>query len=103
MKTDRINNALLIDPIVIPSLDINGVLSGGLNNIEGRSVTLNYPVVVIKSEKLYQSKLDLPTWQELKINGDVHSEIYDGVGHPYILDDTWAMLLKVLIYGDSSR
>tara|TARA_Y100000816_G_scaffold50644_1_gene32258 strand:- start:4054 stop:4863 length:810 start_codon:yes stop_codon:yes gene_type:complete len=94
LETDRINNALLIDPIVIPELNINGVLSGGLNNIEGRSVTLDYPVVVIKSEKLYQSKLDLPRWQELKINGDVHSEIYDGVGHPDILDDTWANVAK---------
>ena len=94
LETDRINNALLIDPIVIPSLDINGILSGGLNNIEGRSVTVDYPVVVIKSEKLYQSKLDLPTWQELKINGDVQSEIYDGVGHPDILDDTWANVAK---------
>ena len=59
LETDRINNALLIDPIVIPALDINGVLSGGLNNIDGRTITLDYPVVVIKSEKLYQSKLDL--------------------------------------------
>ena len=94
LETDRINNALLIDPIVIPSLDINGVLSGGLNNIDGTSITVDYPVVVIKSEKLYQSKLDLPTWQELQINGHVQSEIYDAVGHPDILDDTWANLAK---------
>ena len=94
LETDRINNALLIDPIVIPSLDINGLLSGGLNNIEGRSVTVDYPVVVIKSEKLYESKLDLPTWQELIINGEVENDVYDGVGHPDLLDDTWANIAK---------
>lgn len=94
LETDRINNALLIDPIVIPALDINGLLSGGLNNIDGRTITVDYPVVVIKSEKLYQSKLDLPTWQELQINGHVQNEVYDGVGHPDILDDTWANIAK---------
>tara|TARA_Y100000748_G_scaffold302099_1_gene303628 strand:+ start:1103 stop:1918 length:816 start_codon:yes stop_codon:yes gene_type:complete len=94
LETDRINNALLIDPIVLPSLDVNGILSGGLSNIEGKTVSLDYPVVIIKSEKLYQSKLDLPTWQELQINGDVQNEVYDGVGHPDILDDTWANLAK---------
>jgi len=94
LETDRINNALLIDPIVIPEFDINGILSGGLNNIETTSISVNYPVIVIKSEKLYQSKLDLPTWQELEINGNVQSEIFNGVGHPDILDDTWANLAK---------
>ena len=94
LETGRINNAVLIDPIVLPNLDVNGILSGGLNNIDGRSVTIDYPVVIIKSEKLYQSKLDLPTWQELEINGDVEVETYDGVGHPDILDDQWANLAK---------
>tara|TARA_B100000780_G_scaffold203969_1_gene144825 strand:+ start:6253 stop:7158 length:906 start_codon:yes stop_codon:yes gene_type:complete len=94
LETGRINNAVLIDPIVLPNLDVNGILSGGLNNIEGRSITIDYPVLIIKSEKLYQSKLDLPTWQELEINGDVEVEIYDGVGHPDILDDQWANIAK---------
>lgn len=94
LETNRINNALLIDPIVIPNLDINGLFSGGINNIEARFVNVNYPVIVIKSEKLYQSKLDLPTWQELQINGNVQNEIYYGVGHPDILDDTWANIAK---------
>tara|TARA_X000000368_G_scaffold417636_1_gene414591 strand:- start:1318 stop:2127 length:810 start_codon:yes stop_codon:yes gene_type:complete len=94
LETNRINNALLIDPIVIPELDINGILSGGLNNIKTTSITLDYPVIVIKSEKLYQSKLDLPRWQELEINGNVQSEIFYGVGHPDILDDIWANLAK---------
>ena len=52
LETDRINNALLIDPIVIPTLDINGLLSGGLNNIDSRTITLDYPVVIIKSENV---------------------------------------------------
>jgi hypothetical protein len=94
LESDRINNALLIDPIVIPSLDVNGILSGGLNNIEGRVINVDYPVVIIKSEKLYQSKLDLPTWQELQINGNVKNEIFDGVGHPDLLDDTWANVAR---------
>jgi len=94
LESDRINNALLIDPIVIPSLDLNGILSGGLNNIEGRVINVDYPVVIIKSEKLYQSKLDLPTWQELQINGNVKNEIFDGVGHPDLLDDTWANVAR---------
>ena len=94
LQTNRINNAILLDPIVIPSLDINGFLSGGFNNLDSPTITLDYPVLIIKSEKLYQSKLDLPKWQELKINGKVQNEIYDNVGHPDILDDTWANIAK---------
>ena len=94
LQSDRINNAVLIDPIVIPSLDFNGVLNGGLNAIDAKSIDVDYPVLVVKSEKLYESKLDLPTWQELQINGDVQNEIYDGVGHPDLLDDTWANIAK---------
>jgi len=94
LETGRINNAVLVDPIVLPNLDINGILSGGLNNIDGRTVTTDFPTLIIKSEKLYQSKLDLPTWQELEINGYVQVETYDGVGHPDILDDRWANLAK---------
>ncbi len=51
-------------------------------------------MIIIKSEKLYKSKLDLPSWQELNVNGDLENIIYDNVGHPDILDDTWAELAK---------
>tara|TARA_B110000305_G_C19382406_1_gene610322 strand:- start:440 stop:679 length:240 start_codon:yes stop_codon:yes gene_type:complete len=44
LETGRINNAVLIDPIVLPNLDVNGILSGGLNNIDGRSVTIDNEV-----------------------------------------------------------
>ena len=94
LESNRINNAVLVDPIVIPNFDITGVLNGGLSAIDPKSVFVEYPVVVIKSEKLYESKLDLPTWQELIINGEVENDVYDGVGHPDLLDDTWANIAK---------
>ncbi len=90
LELKNINTAVLVDPIVIPNLDINGFISGGFNSLDGRTVEVDYPVSIIKAEKLYQSSLELPTWQELEIKGDVQSEVYDGVGHPDILDDTWA-------------
>ena len=86
LETGKLNSAVLLDPIVIPQFNINGF------NTE--SVDVDYPVLVIKSEKLYQSKLDLPSWQELEINGNVNNEIYDDVGHPDILDDMWANVAK---------
>ena len=94
LESTRINNAVLVDPIVIPSLDVTGVLNGGLNAIDAKSVDVDFHVVVVKTEKLYESKLDLPTWQELEINGDVYNEVYEGVGHPDLLDDTWANMAK---------
>ena len=94
LETNRINNAVLIDPIVIPEINMNTIFTNGIDNIDPRSVSVSYPVIIIKSEKLYKSKLNLPTWQELTINGNVKSEIYNGVGHPDILDDTWANIAK---------
>tara|TARA_X000000368_G_scaffold417879_1_gene415584 strand:+ start:1111 stop:1902 length:792 start_codon:yes stop_codon:yes gene_type:complete len=94
LETNKINNAVLLDPIVIPEIKINNLISYALYNLHPRYVSVDYPVLVIKSEKLYQSKLDLPEWQELYINGDVEIETYNGVGHPDILDDDWANFAK---------
>ena len=97
LESDKINNAILIDPIIIPNLDIITLLNSGFNALDNSDINVDYPVVIIKSKKLYESKLNLPTWQELKINGDfVEFDTYDGVGHPDILDDSWANFAKSL-------
>ena len=85
-----IKNAVLVDPICIPKITMNPFLK-----VEMASVALDYPCSVIKSEKLYKSSLDLPSWQELDIDGDVTYEMYCDVGHPDILDDFWANLAKI--------
>ena len=95
LESNKINNAVLIDPIVVPNLDVVTLLNSGLNAFDGHHVNVDYPIIVIKSEKLYESKFDLPRWQELKISSALlENEIYDGVGHPDILDDSWANFAK---------
>ena len=99
LELDKINNALLVDPIIVPSFNFTTIFNNyGFNylnsNNNNNNIKIDYPMIIIKSEKLYKSKLDLPSWQELNVNGDLENIIYDDVGHPDILDDTWAELAK---------
>jgi len=101
LELDKINNALLVDPIIVPSLNFTTIFNNygfnyfnSNNNNNNNNIKIDYPMIIIKSEKLYKSKLDLPSWQELNVNGDLENIIYDDVGHPDILDDTWAELAK---------
>ena len=88
LESKRINGALLLDPISIPKITFNG--------IEGYSINLDYPVYVIKADKLYNANAPLPEWQNIELIGDVDYEIYEDVGHPDILDDRWANIAKNL-------
>lgn len=96
LELDKINNAVLVDPIVVPSLNFTSFFNKfGLNYFDNyNNINIEYPIIIIKSEKLYKSKFDLPSWQELNINGDLENIIYDDVGHPDILDDNWAEFAK---------
>ena len=88
LESSYINSATLLDPICIPNINING--------IETRSITVDYPVHIIRAEKLYNTDIPLPEWQELSIKGNVIDEIYLNVGHPDILNDRWADIAKSL-------
>lgn len=89
LESNVINSAFLLDPICLPNINFNGI-----NN---PSVSLNYPVHIIRSEKLYDTDVPLPEWQELDIyTSNIIDETYNDVGHPDILDDTWADIAKSL-------
>tara|TARA_B100000579_G_scaffold234186_1_gene191952 strand:+ start:6647 stop:7417 length:771 start_codon:yes stop_codon:yes gene_type:complete len=97
LETDKINSAVLVDPICIPSIDYNGV--------HKPAVDVDYPVLVLRAEKLYKTEVPLPEWQELEINGeDISDEMSEGVGHPDILDDLWGeVAIKLGLWGTAER
>jgi hypothetical protein len=82
LETNKLNNAILIDPICLPKVNFNG--------IEKPYAKVDCPVLIIRAEKLYDADVPLPEWQEIEIEGDVQDEMYKDVGHPDILDDTWS-------------
>ena len=90
LESSVINSAILLDPICLPNIGINGI-----NN---PSISIDYPIHIIRAEKLYKTEVPLPDWQELEIYSSniLIDETYNGVGHPDILDDTWADLAKSL-------
>ena len=88
LESPRINTAVLFDPISIPKVNFNGV--------EGYTIDLDYPLLIIKADKLYNAVNPLPEWQNIEFNGEVNYELYKDVGHPDILDDNWANIAKRL-------
>ncbi len=82
LTCDRLNSAVLCDPISIPNVDFTG--------IKTKSVTTDIPILGIKAEKAYYSKKSIPEFQCTEIIGNYIEEVYPGVGHPDILDDFWA-------------
>ena len=86
LESNYINSAILIDPICLPKLDITGI-----NN---PSIYVEYPIYIIRAEKLYNTDVSIPDWQEPEIIGNIIDETFPNVGHPDILDDTWANLAK---------
>ena len=95
LETDKINNAVLIDPICLPRVDINGLNS--------QEIDVNYPVLLLKSGKLYNSTPTIPEWQEPIFKKEVDEIIYDNVGHPDILDNRWADLAKTNGFWDTTN
>jgi hypothetical protein len=86
LNNNYITNALLIDPINIPWINFNGI-----NN---KPTILTYPTKIIKAKKLYYGEKTLPEWQNPTFQGNYTEEYYEEVGHPDILDNTWANIAK---------
>ncbi len=86
LNSDKINKAIFLDPIIIPGI--------GNNNIGTCIIDNNFPVLVIKAEKLYQGNSRLPNIQNPFFQGEIYEEYYNHVGHPDILDDIWSDLAK---------
>ena len=93
LESDKINKAVLVDPICLPKIDV-----GSLNSVDVNAVNIDvkFPVMIFKAAKLYEGDKTLPEWQDPSINGIVCSEVVDNVGHPDLLDDTWADIAKNL-------
>ena len=88
LETDKINNAVLIDPICLPILSPSG--------FQARDIYVKNPLQIIYAEKLLDTDAPLPDWQRPNFYGDITSEIIKDVGHPDILDDFWADIAKGL-------
>ena len=88
LENDKINSAVLLDPICLPKINFAGITRPYAN--------IDYPVLIIRSEKLYNTENPLPDWQEIEIETSqtITDEIYRDVGHPDILDDFWADIAK---------
>ena len=94
LENDKINNAIIIDPITLPKINING--------ISKRIIKVKYPIISIKASKLYNAEVPLPDWQNPKIIGNITSYLYGNIGHPDILDNRWANLAKKYGFWESS-
>lgn len=88
LDNDNIEKAVLIDPINLPSVNFDGLS----NSI----IDLNYPVYIIKSGKLYSESKMLPEWQDPEFKSEIETLVYDDVGHPDILDNTWANIATTI-------
>ena len=95
LESERINRAILFDPICLPTLTPFSV-----NNQE---INVPFPTLVVKAERLYDSEPSLPNWQSPKLNGNITEIKYDNMGHPDILDDFWANFAKTNGFWDTTN
>lgn len=87
LTSSRIHKAVLCDPICIPDIDFNGFST--------RIEYVDYPVIIMKAQYLYDSEITIPTYQTPVINGkDVKTIQYSNVGHADLLDNFWANVAK---------
>ncbi len=84
LTSERLNLAILCDPISIPTIDLTG--------IHPKSVETGIPIYGIKAEKAYFAQNPVPEFQNPIIEGNYEFEIYPGVGHVDILNDFWSEL-----------
>lgn len=94
LENSNINNAILLDPICIPEISPFG--------FEKKEIYTDFPVLQIKSNKLYNTKPKLPDWQIPEIKGNITELIYNNMGHPDILNDNWANFAKVNGFWDTT-
>tara|TARA_B100000902_G_scaffold384345_1_gene424391 strand:+ start:1934 stop:2638 length:705 start_codon:yes stop_codon:yes gene_type:complete len=88
LENDKINSAVLIDPICVPTLSPLG--------FQPRDIYIKYPIQILYAEKLIKTDTPLPDWQKPNFYGDINNEIILDVGHPDILDNFWADFAKGL-------
>tara|TARA_B100001093_G_scaffold520417_1_gene615633 strand:+ start:3705 stop:4403 length:699 start_codon:yes stop_codon:yes gene_type:complete len=86
LECTKINKAVLFDPICIPKITMSG--------LEQPIISVDYPILSIKAEKLYNTDVPLPELQNPIFDGNISDLIYENVGHPDILNDFWADLAK---------
>ena len=86
LETSYINKAVLLDPICLP--DVN------MYSFNSKEINIDYPILIIKSDKLYNNNPSIPDWQNPIFKNEVEEIVYENVGHPDILDDRWANLAK---------
>lgn len=86
IESKYLNKIILCDPITVPDINIDGLTN--------KKIYPTGKVLIIKAEKLYNSDLTLPNYQNPIIkNNNIHAEItYKNVGHPDILDNIWSDL-----------
>jgi len=86
LESDKLNKIIVCDPITIPNINFDG--------FSNKKIRSNAKILSIKAEKLYNSDLTLPQYQNpIFLNNKLYSEtIYQEVGHPDILDNAWADL-----------
>lgn len=86
LESDKLNKIIVCDPITIPTINLDG--------LSNKKIRSKAQILSIKAEKLYNSDLTLPQYQDpIFLNNKLYSEtIYLEVGHPDILDNTWADL-----------
>ena len=81
LTSDKINYAILCDPITLPDIDFRGFVS--------QEIVTNCNVKIINAEQGYKksNQLTLPDFNAPVIKGNVDIETYLGVGHVDIIDD----------------
>lgn len=100
LDSDKINRAILVDPICLPQVNVETLRSIDIDRV---NINVKFPVLIFKSEKLYKGLKTLPDWQDPNINGEVYSEIVENVGHPDLLDDTWADVARSLGFWETAE
>lgn len=94
LENPNINSAVLLDPICVPEISPFGV--------SRKEIYINFPLLQIKAEKLYNNQPKLPEWQRPEFKGNISEIIYNEVGHPDILNDNWANFAKVNGFWDTT-
>lgn len=86
LESDNFNKIIVCDPITVPNFNLDG--------FSNQKIKPSASILSIKAEKLYNSDLTLPQYQDpIILNKKLINEIiYTDVGHPDILDNIWADL-----------
>lgn len=100
LESNRINKAMLIDPICLPKVNLDSFTQVDVDRV---TIEPKFPVKIFKAEKLYDSLKSLPSWQDPNITGTVSISIIPNVGHPDLLDDVWAEIAKKIGFWDTAQ